>query len=113
MLRRHSGPLAALLATGSARRVEADGPIELVLTREEAAQGGMATISMNVAVGCPRCPAGAGSACARCGGTGQVESLYSAWIAVRPGTADGAAIEPSVQLRGVLRPVRFIARVRA
>jgi molecular chaperone DnaJ len=114
MLHRLSGPLNALLACGVARRAE-DGFIELLLDAEEVAQGGMVTISMRVPVRCPMCTGSqrtsrASVACDRCGGTRGVETLFSAWLAVRPGLADGAVLTPSVLLRDMVRPVRFRAR---
>src|SRR3954468_21223765 len=82
MLWRLSGSLKALLALGIARRAEAD-LIELVLSRREAAEGGMVTISMRVPVRCLLCR-GRLAACERCGGTGAVSQLYNAWLAVPP-----------------------------
>ena len=116
MLRRLSGPLAALLACGIARRGNED-LIDLHLTAAEAAEGGMATISMRVPVRCTACTdvavgvAGARLLCDRCAGTREVEELYSAWLSVRPGTVDGAILRPSVPLRGMLRPVIFRVRL--
>jgi molecular chaperone DnaJ len=108
MLSRQSGPLNALLARGSARRAEGD-VIELFLDAEEAAQGGMIAISMRVLVHCPAC---APEACARCGGKGTVDEPFTAWLAVRPGVADGAILIPSALLPGMVRPVCFRMRVR-
>jgi hypothetical protein len=107
MLPRQSGSLNALLAGGTARRAE-PGVIELHLNGAEAEQGGMATISMRVPIRCPECSTG----CAHCGGKGSTEELFSAWLAVPPGVADGAMLEPSERLRGMLRPVHFRMRVR-
>jgi DnaJ-class molecular chaperone len=111
MLSRLSGPLKALLTLGAARRAEGD-VIELFLNAEEAAQGGMVAISMRVPVRCSACHGGAGS-CPGCGGRGTVQELFSAWLAVPPGVADGAMLAPSELLRGMTRPVRFRMRVRA
>jgi curved DNA-binding protein CbpA len=96
MLQRLSGPLNSLVACGVARRIDA-ALIELVVDGEEAAQGGMVTISMRVPV------VGAG---------GETEELFSAWLAVPPGVDDGAILEPSVRLRGMVHPVRFRIRRR-
>jgi curved DNA-binding protein CbpA len=90
MLRRQTGPLNALLACGVARHAE-EGVIELRFLPEEAAGGGMITISMRVPI------------------DGRDE-LFSAWLAVPPGVADGTMLAPSVLLRG-MRPVRFRVRV--
>jgi hypothetical protein len=109
LIRRLSSPIDVLLASRIAERAD-DGTIVLHVRPEEAAEGGMVTIAMRVAIRCPACGGGDG-ACARCGGTRVVDELYSAWLAIRPGVADGAAIAPSVQMRGVLRPVGFRIRI--
>jgi DnaJ-class molecular chaperone len=110
MLWRVSGSLKQLLACGIARRTESD-LIELVLSANEAAQGGMVTISMRVPVRCLLC-GGRGGSCVRCAGKGAVYQLYSAWLAVPPEVADGALLAPSATLGGMLRPVRFRMRVQ-
>jgi molecular chaperone DnaJ len=110
MLSRLSGPLNALLTCGVARRAERD-VIELFLDAEEAAQGGMVTISMRVKVRCPDC-AGDEASCGRCRGQGTVSELFSAWLAVPPEVADGALLAPSELLRGMVRPVQFRIRMR-
>jgi len=111
MLWRVSGSLKQLLACGIARRAEPD-LIELVLSANEAAQGGMVTISMSVPVRCLLC-GGRRASCMRCGGKGAVYQLYSAWLAVPPDIPDGTLLAPSATLGGMLRPVRFRIRVRA
>lgn len=112
MLSRLTGSLDALLASGSARRAEA-GVVELFLNAGEAAQGGMVSVSMRVKVRCKECDASAPAECLHCGGSGTTDELFSAWLAVRPGVADGAMLAPSAQLPGVVRPVAFRLRVRA
>ena len=110
MLQRLSGPLNALLACGVARRAE-DGVIELFLDAQEVAEGGMVTISMRVPVRCPACAADAAGSCARCGTRRTVDELFSAWLAVRPGIADGAV--PSLRAApGMVRRVSFRVRLR-
>ncbi len=111
MLSRQTGSLTALLAQGVARRAES-GVIELFLNAEEAAQGGMVSVSMRVAALCPDCAEGDSSSCARCKGTGATDELFSAWLAVRPGVKDGAMLAPSAQLPGVVQEVSFRIRVR-
>lgn len=111
VLSRLTGPLSTLIACGAARRAE-DDVIELLLGPTEAEQGGMATVSMPVALRCSECaddPSPA--ACKRCGGARAVDEFFSAWLAVPPGVADGAMLAPSVPLRGMIRPVRFRVRV--
>src|ERR1044071_1354696 len=88
LLRRVSGPLTALLACGVARHAEA-GVIELFLDAAEIATGGVVTISLRVPRHCPACGPQATGPCARCGGTRITDEAYSAWLAVRPGVADG------------------------
>lgn len=91
MLGRVCGPLSSLLACGIARHGEG-GVVDLFLSVEEAAQGGMAMISMWVPV------RKAQSA---------IDELFSAWLAVSPGVADDAIVTPSVFLPGMIQPVRF------
>lgn len=110
LLRRVSGPLNALLARGVARRVAGD-VIELFLDGPEVSGGGMISISMRVLVHCSACAVDAVESCARCGTTRTVDELFSAWLAVPPGVADGTFLIPSALLSGMVRPVSF--RVRA
>jgi hypothetical protein len=106
LLHRLSGPLNALLAGGVARRAET-GVIEIFLRPDEIESGGMATISLRVAIHCPDCAAAPADSCARCGTRRTVEELFSAWLAIPPEVADGAMLEPSVPLRGMVRPITF------
>jgi curved DNA-binding protein CbpA len=96
MLSRICGPLSSLLACGIARQAEA-GLIDLFLHAQEAAQGGMITISMRVPVRRAH---------------GIVDELFSAWLAVSPDIADGAVISPSASLPGMIQPVRFRIRIQ-
>jgi hypothetical protein len=111
MLSRLTGSLDALLACGSARRAEG-GTIEIFLNGQEAEQGGMISISMQVPVRCPECDADDAASCDRCGARRTVDELFSAWLAVPPGVADGALLAPSALLRGMVRPVSFRVRLR-
>ena len=114
LLSRLSGPLNTLITCGIARRA-GDDVIELVVDAEEAAEGGMASISMRVPVRCPACATAAAdpaAACRHCASRRTVDELFSAWLAIRPGVADGTILTPSAQLPGVIRPVRFRARLR-
>ena len=111
MLTRLSGPLASLLACGVAR-FEEPGFITLVLRGTEAAQGGMATISLPVDLWCPDCAATDRlESCARCGGKRTVPELFSAWLSVPPGVTSGEVLVPSVELPGTVSPVRFRVRL--
>jgi hypothetical protein len=66
-----------------------------------------------VPIRCPACAAHAEASCAGCGGMRTVEELFSAWLAVRPGVADGAVLTPSALLPGMVRPVSFRVRLRS
>jgi molecular chaperone DnaJ len=111
MLSRLCGQLASLIACGAARRDE-PGFITLVLREDEAAQGGMATVSLPVDLWCPDCAAQEPPAeCARCGGKRTVRELFSAWLAVPPDVTDGEVLAPSVELPGMVAPVRFRVRL--
>jgi curved DNA-binding protein CbpA len=106
MLSRQTGPLASLLACGIARR-DASGLISLTFNAAEAAQGGMVMVCLPIELRCPECAPRENPACERCEGRRTVRELYSAWLAVRPGVADGEVLAPSVELRGTITPVRF------
>ncbi len=95
MIRRVCGPLNALLACGIARHVDRE-LIELFLNAQEAAQGGMITISMRVPVRKAQAV---------------VDELFSAWLAVSPLITDGEILAPSELLPGMLHPLRFRIRV--
>ena len=109
-LGRLSGPLAGLLACGIAQRTGGD-IIELFLNADEAATGGMVTISMRVPVRCQACAADRNRACNRCAGTRVVDELFSAWLAVPPGVRDGEILPPSAYLPGMLHRVLFRVRL--
>jgi molecular chaperone DnaJ len=116
MLGRLCGSLSTLLACGAAQYDDDDpGLITLVLRGDEAAQGGMVTISMRVELWCPACAAQERSAgragCPRCGGSGSVDELYSAWLAVPPAVPPGEVLAPSADLPGMMQPVRFRVRL--
>lgn len=112
MLSRVCGSINLLLMSG-ALRFDEPGYITLVLRASEAGQGGMVTISMRVEVWCPECVAKrrAPVGCARCRGSGVVEELFSAWLAVPPGVEDGEVLTPSAELPGMVEPVRFRVRI--
>jgi hypothetical protein len=111
LLQRLSGPLQALLACGVVRRA-GGGLVELFPNAEEAAEGGMITISMRVLIRCPACAGEAKASCARCGSTGTVDEVFSAWLALPPGVADGALLAPSALLAGMVDPVSFRVRLQ-
>jgi hypothetical protein len=104
-----SRPLDALLALGIARELP-DGMIELVVDEADATEGGMIRISMRVDLHCDACNAGVDQSCAKCGGSRVLDETYSAWLALRPGVADGTVLRPSAQLPGVIREVMFRVR---
>ena len=108
-LSRLSGSINGLLACGIAQRVGGD-IIELFVNDDEAATGGMVTISMRVPVRCPACAPHPASACERCAGTRIIDDLFSAWLAVPPGVIDGEILPPSALLPGMIHRVLFRAR---
>jgi curved DNA-binding protein CbpA len=110
MLHRLSGPLNALLACGVARRAEGD-VIELFVNDEEATEGGMVTISMYVPIRCSACASDGTGPCTRCGTKRTLDELFSAWLAVRPGVAEGTLLTPSTLLPGMVRSVSFRVRL--
>ena len=112
MVHRLSGSLNSLLACGVARYAE-DDVIELLLSAQESSEGGMATISMRVPIRCPTCAGVAAGPCPRCGTSRTIEELFSAWLAIPPGVAEGAALAPSVLLPGMVEPVAFRVRLSA
>ena len=108
MLSRLCAHLNTLLATGAAWLDESNlGLITLVLSPNEAAQGGMVTIPMWVDITCPHCGPAPTAPCTRCGATRTTKELYSAWLAIPPGVKEGELLTPSAELPGMLRPVRF------
>jgi molecular chaperone DnaJ len=108
---RLSGPLASLIACGAAR-LDEPGFITLVFREDEAAQGGMVTVSLHVELWCPDCAAQERSIeCMRCGGRRMVRELFSAWLAVPPGVTAGEVLAPTVELPGMVTPVRFRVRL--
>jgi DnaJ-class molecular chaperone len=110
-LRRLCGPLNSLLAVGVARKI-GDDLIEIFPSAQEAATGGMVTISLRVPVRCPACAGDPLASCDRCANSRTVEELFSAWLALPPGVTDGTILNPSAVLPGMLRPVTFRVRLR-
>jgi hypothetical protein len=98
------------LVCGIARHAEA-GVIELTLTSEEAAQGGMIEIAMRVQVHCPACAGDRTGPCAKCGMKRTLDDLYAAWLAVPPEAFDGELLIPSALLPGMVQPVSFRIRI--
>jgi len=109
MLRRLSGNLQGLLASGFARHA-ADDVIELFLNAQEASEGGMITIAMRVKARCPVCAGDAAQSCDTCGSTRILDELFSAWLAVPPGVVDGTILKPSALLPGMV-PITFRMRL--
>jgi molecular chaperone DnaJ len=109
MLDRLRAQLSSLLMRGIAAWVD-DGLIDLFLTDEEATQGGMATITMRVPARCPLCGGDASKPCGHCNGRRYIDELFSAWLAIRPGVADGTILTPSAWLPGQLEPIYFRVR---
>jgi len=110
LLQRLSAPLNALLMRGVARWADGD-MIDLFIDHDEATTGGMVTIPMRVQVRCPACDGDATKPCSHCNGQRTVEDLFAAWLAVRPGVADGTILTPSAWLPGMVHPVYFRVRL--
>ena len=105
-----SGPLESLLACGVARR-SGTNVIDLFLRDDDAAQGGMVTISMQVDVRCPDCDGHVPAIrCSRCAGTRKVSERFSAWLAVPPDVPDQTVLLPSVDLPGMIARPQFRVR---
>jgi hypothetical protein len=101
------------LARGVARRIEPN-VFELYLDSVESAEGGHAMISMYVDLRCLVCAQREPSPrCARCAGTRKLKELFSAWLAVPPGVADGTILTPSVDLPGMTARATFRVRTGA
>jgi curved DNA-binding protein CbpA len=90
LIRRLSSPLNILIASGAAQIAD-DGVIELFLQPDEVAEGGMVTISMRVPIE-------------------DRDELFAAWLAIRPGVAEGTIVKPSALLPG-MQPVQFRVRL--
>jgi hypothetical protein len=71
------------------------------------------SIRARVRPACPECDGDEAAPCVRCGARRTIDELFSAWLAVPPGVADGALLALSALLRGMVRPVSFRVRVRA
>lgn len=106
LLPRLTGLLESLIIRGVARRDRGD-VIALHLRPEEAADGGLATISMPVDIPCPNCADTRRPSCFRCSGYGRVRQLFSAWLTVPRRVTDGAILAASVELPDALAVVRF------
>jgi len=109
LLARLSRNLDILRALGRAN-IGADGIIDLFLEEEEWTEGGMVSVAMRTDVHCPACRGSTNIPCRECKDAHVVEEQYSAWLAIRPGVADGTILTPSAQLPDVVTPVRFRAR---
>jgi hypothetical protein len=107
LLSRLTGPLEALMARGVAYR-ERGNLIALNLQPEEAAQGGIAVISMPVDTRCTECPGPRPAPCERCGGGGIMRDLLAAWLTIPRQVTDGAILAAPVDLvPGAIAIVRF------
>jgi DnaJ-class molecular chaperone len=94
-LTRLSGNIKGLFASGIAIKTGGD-IIELFLTDDEAATGGMIELAMRVPV-------------RREGKV--VDDLFAAWLAVPPGVQDGEILPPSAYLPGMVNRVLFRVRL--
>jgi molecular chaperone DnaJ len=114
LLQRLSGPLEALIAGDIARRGP-DGIVELLITREEAAFGGIAIIEASVEVCCPTC---GGTAqpyvlwCRRCEYAGSIVDQVAFRFEIPPWVPDGTAFSFISDPTGLQPPLRLRLRIR-
>src|SRR5215831_3068447 len=106
VISRLAGPLETLIARAAARRC-ADGVVELLLNRAEAARGGTAAIGVPVRVPCPTC-----------GGCAQVGTIWctlcedvTACIAIPPAVTEGATFTVRVDPHEATPPLRVRVRL--
>lgn len=110
-LSRLCGNINGLFACGIAVKTGGD-IIELYLTEDEAATGGMIELAMRVQVRCPACVGKGTTPCDRCRGRRVVDDLFAAWLAVPPGVQDGEILPPSAYLPGMMTRVLFRVRLQ-
>jgi molecular chaperone DnaJ len=109
---RLSGALEQLVARGIARRV--DGTVELFLTADEAARGGVVALDAVVPVACPTCSGLAARGhvwCRRCEFEGTVLDEVTVWIPIPPLARDGVSFAVAADPLGVAPPLRVRLRV--
>ena len=109
-LSRLCGNINGLFACGIAVKTGGD-IIELSLSDDEAATGGMIELAMRVQVRCPACVGKGTTPCDRCGGKRVVDDLFAAWLAVPSGVQDGELLPPSAYLPGMMTRVLFRVRL--
>jgi molecular chaperone DnaJ len=83
---------------------------EVVLSPQEAAQGGTLPITAPVSLVCDACDGTGGDwgTCSRCGGSGQIDRALPLRVHIPRGIRDGSVIELQV---GVARPVRVLLTI--
>jgi DnaJ-class molecular chaperone len=99
--RRHderTGPVACRMAspTDPAFSHVAEG--QILLSRDEAALGGLLELDVPFRFVCPECGGGGGwlLACPDCGGLGAVEGAVACTIVVPPGVSEGMILETAI-----------------
>jgi molecular chaperone DnaJ/curved DNA-binding protein len=91
VIARLAAPLAALVASGIARR-RVDGVVELGLLPEEARAGGHAALGVPMRLSCPTCGGCAERDrlwCMRCEFAGVIDDVVTVSLAIPPGVAAG------------------------
>lgn len=109
VLTRLTGHISSVAARGAAR-VRRDGCIELLMTPDEQASGGSASICARVPVTCPTCGGLAdrhGFACQRCDGAGVVTAMVQADLSVPAGVREGTLFTVAVDSIGHAPALRF------
>jgi DnaJ-class molecular chaperone len=114
-LKRLCGSLDDLLAHGIARR-GADGVLEVILTPDEARQGGTAAFDATMLVGCPTCFGLAEARrlwCRRCEFAGTVMDAVTVCVPIGPHTPDQTTFTVQVDPLAAVPPLKVRVRVAA
>lgn len=113
LIARLAAPLTVLVRRGVARE-RPDGVVELLLTREEARQGGHAALGVALRVSCPTCGGCATRDrvwCVRCEFEGHVTAEVTALLAIPAGVRDGATFTVRLDDEGAPAPLRVSVRL--
>ena len=93
-------------AAGDLRRPTCPGSLsgEILLSRAEAAAGGVLPLQVPLAMSCPACDGTGGFVfdCDRCDGEGRVERRFPVPVRIPPGIRDGAVFQVTVDDPAVL-----------
>ncbi|HVU50274.1 MAG TPA: hypothetical protein VHL80_06290, partial [Polyangia bacterium] len=113
LIPRLAAPLRTLVERGVARE-RADGVVELLLTRDEARDGGHAAVGVRMRLPCPTCGGCAARDrvwCVRCEFEGHVEDDVTALLAIPAGARDGVTFTVRLDEAGEAAPLRVCLRL--